>query len=213
MKSLLISLGLVCALIVCLSYDANNILNDCSSRISTQEIQHISLPDISSDFENSRRAYPVFQEDTYHNPFVSAYDGYVLFSNGSSMQPVIFLDSEDERVCYEGTHSLDEFSQIELDHQDAQRILESCMGDARGNEAPEIRVCNRNSSVLATDGIARNNNSPPAGKQAIIAFGAGSIIVSGACTAQNQRIAYAGRLVAQNIIEEKVVQANTVFAP
>ena len=213
MKSLFISLGMVCGLIACFSYYSYDALNVCSSRISIQEIQHITLPDISSELENSRRTYPVFQEDAYHNPFVSAYDGYIIFSNGSAMQPVIFLDSEDERACYEGTHFLDEFSQIEFDHQDVQRILESCLGDARGNEAPEIRVYNRNSSVLATYSIARDNNSPPAGKEAIIAFGAGSIIVSGACTAQNKRIAFAGRLVAQGIIEERIAQANIAFAP
>lgn len=213
MKSVIISLGFVCGLIAYFSYHANNTLNDCSSYISTQEIQHIALPDISSEFENTRKAYPVFQENTYNNPFVAAYDGYILFSNGSSMKPVIFFESEDERVCYEDMHSLDEYAEIELDPQDGQRILESCLSDVMDNEAPIIEIYNRSLSMLATYSVARNNDSPPADKQAIISFGAGSIIVSGACTTQNQRIAIAGRLVAQVIIEEKVAQANIAFAP
>src|SRR3989344_1680961 len=214
MKSILISFGLVFASITCFSFHSYDTLNICSSRISTQEIQHITFPDISSDMEIIRRAYPIFHDNAYPDPFMSAYNNYALSMNGSSMDPVIFAESEDDMMaCLEDAYSYDELSKLELEPQDAQRILESCLSDVGGNEAPTIGVYDRNANMLATFSVQGNNHSPSAGKQVIIALGAGSIIVNGACTSQNQRIANAGRLIAQDIIKEKIALANAVFAP
>ncbi len=214
MKSVIIFFGLVFVLIACFSFHSYDTLNVCSSRISTQEIEHMALPDISSDMEIVLCAHPIFHGNAHTSPFMRAYDSYALSMNGFSMNPVIFAESEDDMMaCLEDEYSYDELSKLELEPQDAQRILESCLGDVRNNEAPVIGVYDRNSNMLATCGLERNNHSPSAGSQAIIAFSAGSIIVNGACTAQNKRIAYAGRLVAQVIIKEKIAQANVVFAP